>query len=325
MIHSGSATGPVVESYNAATSTNLSISGNTLSINPTNNFEGEKHYYVTFGAGSVNDLSDNAFAGSIIDFITQDIIPPLVSTVSPVAGAIGVAVGSNIDLTFNEAIKRGTGAVVIHSGSATGPVVESYNAATSANLSISGSTLTINPTNDLEGEKHYYVTFGADSVKDLSDNAFAGSTIDFTTQDITPPLVTTVSPVAGASGVAVGSNIALTFSEAIKLGTGSIAIHSGSASGTVVESYDAATSANLSISGNTLIINPTVDLTPRTHYYTTLDSGSVNDLSDNHFAGTTIDFTTADPYVPPPPPPNDTVIIVVGGIAIGGIVWWLFL
>ena len=70
--------------------------------------------------------------------------------------------------------------------------------------------------------------------------------------------------------------------------------HSDSATGAVVASYDAATSANLTISGSTLTINPTADLTPGTHYYITLPDGSIEDLAGNHFAGTSAyDFTTA--------------------------------
>jgi len=53
-------------------------------------------------------------------------------------------VGSNIVLNFNEAIARGTGNIVLKT--AAGVTVATYDAATSSNLSISGSTLTINPT-----------------------------------------------------------------------------------------------------------------------------------------------------------------------------------
>jgi hypothetical protein len=73
---------------------------------------------------------------------------PVVSTLSPIDGANGVSVGSNIMLTFNEAIQRGTGNIEIRQGSATGALVESFAAATSTRLAFSGSTLTIDPNSE---------------------------------------------------------------------------------------------------------------------------------------------------------------------------------
>ena len=111
--------------------------------------------------------------------------------------------------------------------------------------------------------------------------------------DNTPPTVVTFNPADGVSDVAVGQNIVVTFSEAIQKGTGTIAIHSGSAAGTVLESYNAATSPNLAISGNTLTIDPTAIMVSNSHYYVTFDPGTIKDLAGNPYAGTTTyDFTT---------------------------------
>ena len=112
----------------------------------------------------------------------SDITPPTVLIFTPIDGATAVAAGSNIELSFSEAIQKGTGLIEIHSGSFTGSVVESYDVATSTNLTVSGSTLTINPTTDLSHNTHYFVTFASSSVKDLSGNSYSGSnTYDFTT------------------------------------------------------------------------------------------------------------------------------------------------
>ncbi len=118
-----------------------------------------------------------------------DFIAPTVFAFSPAKSTTGVALDSNIVLTFSEAIARGTGIIQIRSGSHTGTIVESFDAATSANLSISGATLNINPTNDLAESTRYFVTFTPGSVKDLADNSYAGTnTYEFTT--ITPPNAT---------------------------------------------------------------------------------------------------------------------------------------
>ena len=305
VIHSDSATGTAVATYDAATSGNLSVSGNTLTINPTADLAAGTQYFVTLDAGSIKDLAGNSYAGTTTyDFTTvpappADTTPPIVSTFNPSDAAAGVAVGSDIVLTFSEAIQKGSGSIVIHSGSATGTAVATYDAATSGNLSVSGNTLTINPTADLAAGTQYFVTLDAGSIKDLAGNSYAGTTTyDFTTvaapaTDTTAPIVSTFNPSDAAAGVAVGSNIVLTFSEAVQKGSGSIVIHSSSATGTAVATYDAATSGNLSVSGNTLTINPTADLAAGTQYFVTLDAGSIKDLAGNSYAGTTTyDFTT---------------------------------
>jgi len=111
--------------------------------------------------------------------------------------------------------------------------------------------------------------------------------------DPIPPTVTVFSPSDTATGVAVDSNIVLTFGENIQFGSGTIQIRSDSPTGTVGASYDVLTSSNLTINGNTLTINPTTDLAKGTHYFVTLDAGSSEDLAGNDYAGTTVyDFTT---------------------------------
>ncbi|MEY4620491.1 MAG: hypothetical protein RIS65_1663, partial [Pseudomonadota bacterium] len=64
---------------------------------------------------------------------------------------------------------------------------ESFDAATSNRISISGSTLTIDPTNNLAGNTRYFVVFSSGNVRDLAGNAYRGtSTYDFTTASATP-------------------------------------------------------------------------------------------------------------------------------------------
>jgi hypothetical protein len=91
-----------------------------------------------------------------------------------------VGVGSNIVVTFSEAIAKGTGNIVLKT--VAGVTVATYDAATSSNLSISGRTLTLNPTADLSINTAYKVEFAANSFKDLAGNGFAGTTsYNFTT------------------------------------------------------------------------------------------------------------------------------------------------
>ncbi len=111
-----------------------------------------------------------------------DTIPPTVTAFSPADGNTGAALANNIVLTFSETIQKGTGLIQLHSDSATGTVIESFDAVSSNRLVISGNTLTIDPTNNLANNNHYFVTFASGSVKDLAGNNYAGiSSYDFTT------------------------------------------------------------------------------------------------------------------------------------------------
>lgn len=104
--------------------------------------------------------------------------------------------------------------------------------------------------------------------------------------DTTAPTVSTFSPADAATGVALGSNITLTFSEAIQKGIGNIEIRSGSASGLLIESLNVATSNRVSVSGTTLSVDPSNDLQPSTRCFIVLPSGVVRDLSSNNYGGT---------------------------------------
>ncbi len=117
--------------------------------------------------------SDSQYA-SVVVYEDLDTIPPVftassptVTTFNPANSTIGIAVDSNIALTFNEAIQEGSGRIVLKTASDT--VIESFDSA-SSNLSISGNTLTINPTHNLSNNTQYFVTLSSGAVKDLAGN-----------------------------------------------------------------------------------------------------------------------------------------------------------
>jgi methionine-rich copper-binding protein CopC len=204
---------------------------------------------------STNDGSDSIFEVESLIFFDQSIFvdssAPTTTAFSPSDTTVNVAVGDSIILTFSEAIQKGTGNIEIRQGSATGSLIESFSPA-SNRATISGSTLTIDPTNSLSNSTQYFVVLPTGVIRDLAGNNYAGTSIyDFATvaaPDTTAPSVTAFSPSDAATGIAVGSNITLTFSEAIQRGAGNIEIRQGSATGTLVESFSPS-STRATISG----------------------------------------------------------------------------
>ncbi|MEI6847521.1 MAG: Ig-like domain-containing protein, partial [Chlorobiaceae bacterium] len=293
-LRSGSATGAVVASTANATLAASIVSGNTLHLDPTITLANGTHYYVTFTSHSIDDLAGNSVATTATyDFTTvaADTTPP---ALTQTGSAIPLAVTSNLDLVFSEAIARGTGAVELRSGSATGAVVASTANATLAASIVSGNTLHLDPTITLANGTHYYVTFTSHSIDDLAGNSVATTaTYDFTTvaADTTPPALTQTG---SAIPLAVTSNLDLVFSEAIARGTGAVELRSGSATGAVVASTANATLAASIVSGNTLSLDPLITLTNGTHYYVTFAPHSIDDLAGNSIdSNATYDFATA--------------------------------
>ena len=290
----------------------VSLSGVTLTINPTVDLLPSKSYAIQIDAGAVTDMATNAFAGITDDTtwnfatVVPDVTPPTVTTFSPATSATGVAINTNLVVTFSEAIALGTGNItIINLTNATQSVIAVTD---SSQVALSGSTLTINPTADLANSKNYAIRMDAGAVKDLSNNPFAGIADDVTWSfvtvagDVTPPTLSTTSPANNATGVAAAANLVATFSEAIAPGTGNITINNlTDATQAVIAVTDA---GQVSLSGSTLTIHPASGLALGKSYAIRIDAGAVTDLSTNPFAGiandTTWTFATVAPDITPP-------------------------
>ena len=138
--------------------------------------------------GTIRDLAGNAVTAAGFNNVNPtgtlaiDVTGPTVLTLAPADGATSVTVSSNIAVTFSETIARGTGTITLRAGSATGAIIESFDAATSSRLTLSGSTLTIDPTSDLAANTQFFVVLSSGNIKDAAGNAFTGiATYDFTT------------------------------------------------------------------------------------------------------------------------------------------------
>lgn len=249
------------------------------------------------GLGILGGIAALAGGGGGSSAPAGDTVAPTVTNFNPADDANAVGVSSNIVVTFNEAIQRGTGNIVLKDAS--NNVIATYDAATSSNISISGSVLTINPTDDLSSTTQYFVTFAAGSIKDLAGNSYAGTaTYDFTTGDAGVPFVETFSPDDGDGSVATTANIIVTFNENVQFGSsGTIQLRRGGASGDLVQTFDVADLPDgVSISQDTLTIEPSSDFDYDTTYYVVFSAGAITDTSGNPFEGTaTYDFRTDAP------------------------------
>jgi hypothetical protein len=95
---------------------------------------------------TVIDDSRNVNAG-IATFTGLD-VPPIPITFSPADGATSVDVASNIIITFNQPMQKGTGNITLRVNSAGGTVLETI-AVSAGTVTISGGAVTINPVSSL--------------------------------------------------------------------------------------------------------------------------------------------------------------------------------
>jgi len=108
---------------------------------------------------------------------------PTLSSSIPEDNETDTPYDTNIDLTFSEIVKVGTGNIVLHKAS-DDSVVETFDV--TSDVSGSGSTtITINPSSDLDIGVEYYVKIATTAIVDLSRNSYAGitdaTTLNFTT------------------------------------------------------------------------------------------------------------------------------------------------
>ena len=205
--------------------------------------------------------------------------------------AVASADGQKITLTYNEVMsstKAAAGDFVVEIGGTSASVTNVAVRGVTVILTLAtvigqGQTVTVRYTDPTSGDD---VNAVQDALGNDALTLGATTVTNNSLVDLTAPVVSTFSPANGLADVAIGANIVLTFSEAIARGTGSIQIRADSITGTVVETFDTATSARLSLSGATLTIDPTSDLDPSTQYFVTIATGSVKDVAGNSFVGT---------------------------------------
>jgi hypothetical protein len=283
-----SAGGTIAESFSVGVSTRATISNQTLTIDPTSNFDYNQEYYVTIPQGGIrNYFNGNSTLLDNYNFTTE--AGPTLSSVSPGIGSTNVALDTNIAFTFNKNIRAGIGTITLRTVSAGGTILESYDVTSSNRLTFSTNTLTIDPTSSLSvGATHFVV---------VPNNAVAGyvgiNTYSFTSLSFS---LLSITPANGATNVDLTTNITLAFTSVPTRGTGTIQLRSGSTSGSVIESFDAASSVRISISGNNYTIDPTSNLGLGETVYTIIPSTAIPGYAGLNVSGAdTHSFSTPVP------------------------------
>lgn len=314
----GTGTDTAVYSGNFASYT-ISLNGNVVTITGGNS-----------GTDRVSNVERFQFADvlrTLADLSpTTDTAAPVLQSLNPADNATSVAPGADLVLNFDEAVKAGSGTISIFN--ADGTLFRSI-AADAAQVRFNGSTVTIDPGDNLLASRSYYLVISAGAFTDLTGNSWGGisstTAWNFSTgaSDTSAPQVVTLTPADDATNVNATSNLVMVFNEAVVAGSGNVVIRSGN---TVVATIAANDTSRITFNGSSVTINPSADLPASTNFSVTVDAGAIRDSAGNGFAGITSSTawtfrtasgTTTDDY----PYHTDTSGVVnVNGTAATGVI-----
>jgi hypothetical protein len=146
-----------------------------------------------------------------------------------------------------------------------------------------------------------------------------GANLTVLRQNDSPPTISASTPADGGTDVAVGANIVLTFDESVTKGAGNIYLYRGD--GVLIETISVG-SAQVTGSGTTWTIDPSVTLAASTNYYILIDDETFVDGDGAVFMGlydpTDLNFNTAA-AAPSPTPGDDELTGTAGADTIDGL------
>jgi len=282
-----------IQPCGATSSTAATVSYNsttwTAQLVPAAKLAANTKYCAFIWAGMVKDAANNPLMPVYWSFTTAaaDTTPPVVASMSPAAGATGVATGSAttptlVKATFSEAVSGvGGSSFTLKQGSTTVAAAVVYDAST--------RTATLTPKGALVADKPYTATLSS-AVKDVAGNPLTTKSWTFTTGP--RPTVTGRTPASGATSVSRTANITATFSEAV---SGIPTTAAPTSSFTIKQTNTGTTFPSVASYNSTTRIatlNPTGTLLAKTQYTISLSSG-VKDAAGNTLNSLSWTFTTS--------------------------------
>ncbi|OYU01548.1 MAG: hypothetical protein CFE36_09685 [Sphingomonadaceae bacterium PASS1] len=233
------------------------------------------------GAVSVRVTAADAGGLSVSDDFNLTVAPETIAPTATITDNVpGTSIGTVLyTVTFSETV--------------TGLAANDFAVTNGTVSSVTGSgtsyVVAVAPSANFEGTLALSLNAGA--VLDKAGNQNASVAAAGQAVDTRKPVVTTITPTADSTGVAVATNITLAYSEAIRAGTGVIELRT--AAGALIESFNVATSNRLTFAGSSLTVDPTALLSGATQYRLSVADGAVLDVAGNAaVALTTYTFTT---------------------------------
>ncbi|MFD0957900.1 Ig-like domain-containing protein [Paenibacillus chungangensis] len=288
-----------------ATSTEITVNGSAVTIDPGNHFAANTAYYVLIEPGAFSKPDPNASewfygipAATVWNFSTgygNDNSAPYVTKYEPGRSSTANNAQSKLVLTFNEPVYPHTGNIEIRHS--TGGELFRSIPMTSERVKGGGTKeLVIDATSAMGGESaksfinntRYYVTIGNRAIRDGAGNYYSGISstsgwIFTVSKDTDRPQLDALSPANNATAIAVRARFAATFNTPIIAGAGKIYFHPITSTASVPS-----VEANFWVDGGNakrMFIQPSQDLQQDKDYYIYIEEDAITDLVGNSFVG----------------------------------------
>lgn len=229
---------------------------------------------------------------------TDDTVPPVLASTDPANGTMDVDNAKAIVLTFNEDVVvngSATGKIYIKD-KATSAIIETLDVAALAQGS-SSKKIALTTGFPAMAPVLVYVEMDADMILDAHANAFAGISgadmLYFTYEDNQAPTISDFTFTGDDdTHVALSSNLVVVFSENVQAGAGNAILYKGAVD--PANAIEVFKGSEVSISGNSVTVNPTLNFDPNTTYNLEVQAGFVKDVSSkkNNCVTGTETFTT---------------------------------
>lgn len=213
---------------------------------------------------------------------TIDTANPVVVSYNPATAVQGIAVNSDLVLTFSENVKKGKGEVVIMGESDTMHINVTSDAVT---IGKDMRVVTINPPADLEADENYTITLDKGTFTDLLGNEYMGTAVGawtFKTVGASGLALSAISPIPGSTDASLFT-LGLTFAVDVQKGTGNISVFK--TNGDVKVAEIPVSGQSVSIDGKTVTVLLGTPLEFGTAYYVLADAGSIVDAGGKAFEG----------------------------------------
>ncbi|MEO8019599.1 MAG: Ig-like domain-containing protein [Pseudomonadota bacterium] len=275
------------------------VSGSIATFTPSAALPASTTCIARIGTGA-QDAAGNAvaaaFSWNFTTGVAPDLTAPTVSSTSPAAGTTGVAINSLITASFNEPMDPLTLTSATFTLSCPGgsPVTGTVGYA------VSGNVATFTPTAVLPASTICTAQIGT-GAQDAAGNGLATAfSWSFTTgvaPDVTAPTVSSTSPAASATGVAINTLVTASFSEPMDPLTLTSAIFTlGCPAGAPVTG-----TVGYAVSGNVATFTPTAVLPASTICTAQIGTGAQDAAGNAIAAAFSWSFTTGvAPDVTPP-------------------------
>ncbi|WP_420582763.1 MBG domain-containing protein [Reichenbachiella sp.] len=236
-------------------------------------FEQNEELFIRIEAD--DQAGETVEAALVITVNDVDEIAPAIFSMSPEAEDVDVALTASFTITYDEPIQEGTGSYMLRTIG--GQLVGQPLDVLSNDVVVSGSTVTITPSNNLLYNQSYYVEAAAGVVQDALGNP-APAIAELTWHFHTETIITSLSPADEADHVSPFAELVITFDEPVAKQTGGV-FRMFRKSDDVQVGVDWSFNGAIA-SSNTITYDIPIDLEPGVEVYVNI-IGGIEDASGN--------------------------------------------